>query len=188
MDCNKANKLMMDYMDLTITEEDEFLLKNHLKNCDECRESFELYTQILEEFTIDANNIIKAPEDLEINIMEKIENIQPRYIKEKVNKNIIAYVSLGMTSLFISIFILISLNKDILLISSEKMPILYKYYLFVQNIFNISIDTISISSIMEGISSIFPYILEGIKYTSIFAVVCIIVAQYLLHRRESLKV
>ena len=177
MDCNKANKLMMDYMDLTITEEDEFLLKNHLKNCDECRE-----------FTIDANNIIKAPEDLEINIMEKIENIQPRYIKEKVNKNIIAYVSLGMTSLFISIFILISLNKDILLISSEKMPILYKYYLFVQNIFNISIDTISLSSIMEGISSIFPYILEGIKYTSIFAVVCIIIAQYLLHRRESLKV
>ena len=60
--------------------------------------------------------------------------------------------------------------------------------LFVQNIFNISIDTISLSSIMEGISSIFPYILEGIKYTSIFAVVCIIVAQYLLHRRESLKV
>ena len=129
----------MDYMDLTITEEDEFLLKNHLKNCDECRESFELYTQILEEFTIDANNIIKAPEDLENNIMEKIENIQPRYIKEKVNKNIIAYLSLGMTSLFISIFILISLNKEVLLINSEKMPILYKYYLFLQNIFLSSI-------------------------------------------------
>lgn len=188
MDCNKANKLMMDYMDLNISEEDEFSLRNHLKECEECRESFELYTQILDEFSLDANNIIEAPEDFEANIMEKIEYVEPRYIKEKDNKNIIAYVSLGMTSLFISMFILASLNKDVLLNNSEKMPILYKYYLFFENIFNISIDNISLSAIWKSITTIFPYVLEGLKYTSILGLIFIIVAQYLLYRRESLKV
>ena len=187
MDCNKANKLMMDYMDFNISEEDNFLLEKHLEECEECRESFELYTQILDEFSLDAD-IIEAPEDFEINIMEKIEHIEPDYIKEKSKKNMVTYVFLGMTSLMFSLFLIVSLNKDVFLANPEKSPLLYTYYNFFDNIFNISLERFNISVIWQGISSALPYVIEGLKYTSIIVIVCMIVAQYLLHRRESLKI
>ena len=188
MDCNKANKLMMNYMDFDISEENNFLLEKHLEECEECRESFELYTQILDEFSLDADNIIEAPQDFEISVMEKIEHIEPRYIKEKTKKNMVVYVFLGMTSLVFSLFLIISLNKDVLLANPEKSPILYSYYKFFDNIFNMSLDTLNISSILQLIESILPYILEGLKYTSIITIICIVIAQFLLHRRESLKI
>ncbi|WP_250278509.1 anti-sigma factor family protein [[Clostridium] colinum] len=185
MNCNKANKLMMDYMDFNISQEDEFLLKNHLKECNECKESFELYNEILEEFSLDCNTIIEAPEDFEINIMEKIEHIEPRYIKDKVKKNMVTYVFLAMTSLVFSLFLIVYLNKDVLL--SNQSSILYKYYSFFENIFSISIETFNISYIWESILSILPYVLEGLKYTSILTIIAIIIAQYILYRRKTLK-
>lgn len=188
MDCNKANKLMMDYMDLNISEEDNFLLEKHLEECKECRESFGLYTQILDEFSLDADNIIEAPEDFEINIMEKIEHIEPRYIKEKTKKNMVAYVFLGMTSLVFSLFLIVSLNQDVFLSNPEQYPIIYGYYKFFENIFNISIDTLNISSIWALLNTILPYIIEGLKYTSIITIACMAIAQFLLRRRESLKI
>ena len=51
-----------------------------------------------------------------------------------------------------------------------------------------SLDTLNISSILQLIESVLPYILEGLKYTSIITIVCIVIAQFLLHRRESLKI
>lgn len=188
MDCNKANKLIMDYMDFNISQEDNFLLEKHLEECKECRESFELYTQILDEFSLNLDNIMETPEGFEMEIMEKIEHIEPRYIKEKTRKNIIAYVFLGMTSLMFSLFLIVSLNKDVFLANPEKLPILSTYYNFFDKLFNISLDSISISSIYEGISSIGPYVMEGIKYTSLITVACLVIAQILLRKRESLKV
>nr|WP_317358082.1 zf-HC2 domain-containing protein [uncultured Tyzzerella sp.] len=188
MDCNKANKLMMAYMDFNISEEDNFLLEKHLEDCEECKESFQLYTEILEEFSLDADNIIEAPEDFEIKIMEKIEYIEPTYIREKSKKNMVAYVFLGMTSLVFSLFLIISLNKDVFLSNPEKLPVLNTYYNFFNNIFNVSFESISLQNILNSISTILPYILEGLKYTSIVVVFCMILAQYLLYRRESLKI
>lgn len=188
MDCNKANKLMMEYMDFTISEEDNFLLEKHLEECDECKESFELYTQILDEFSLDAKNIIEAPEDFEIKVMEKIEHIEPRYIKEKNNKNILIYSFLGMTALAFSFFLMISLNKEIILSNPEQTPILNSYYQFFNNIFNLSLDTLSLNSVIETFSNILPYIWEGLKYTSIIVIIGLALAQYLLHKRESLKI
>ena len=178
----------MDYMDFNISKEDEFLLQNHLKKCSQCREDFELYTQILEEFTLDSENIIDAPENFEINIMEKIENIEPSYIKEKNNKNIIAYVFLGITSLMLSMFLIIYLNKDVFLNLKEQMPFLYNYYSFFENLSKISLETFSLSSLWEQLSVLIPYAIEGIKYTSIVSIIFIIVAQCFLRRRESLKI
>ena len=188
LDCNKANKFMMDYMDFNISEEDNFLLEKHLESCEECRESFNLYTQILDEFSLDADNIIEAPEDFEMQIMEKIEHIEPRYIKEKTNKNIITYVFLGMTSLMFSLFLIVSLNKDVFLSNPEKSPVLSAYYNFFDKLFNISLDTINLSSIYNAISSTLPYVMEGLKYTSLITIGCLLIAQLLLRRRESLKV
>ncbi|WP_317367036.1 zf-HC2 domain-containing protein [uncultured Tyzzerella sp.] len=188
MDCNKVNKLMMDYMDSNISEEDNFLLQKHLEQCDECRESFELYTQILDEFSLDADYIIEAPEDFEINIMKQIEHIEPRYIKEKTKKNMVAYVFLGMTSLMFSLFLIVSLNKEVFLSKPEQYPIICRYYKFFENIFNISIDTLNITDMISLLNTILPYIIEGLKYTSIITIICIIIAHFLLRRRESLKI
>lgn len=178
----------MEYMDFTISEENSFLLEKHLEQCEECRESFELYTQILDEFSLDAENIIEAPEDFEIKVMEKIEYIEPKYIKEKNKKNILTYSFLGMTSLAFSLFLMISLNKEVFLSNPEQTPILNSYYQFFNNIFNLSLNTLSFSSVIETFSNILPYVLEGLKYTSIVVIIGLALAQYLLHKRESLKI
>ena len=69
----------MNYMDFDISEENNFLLEKHLEECEECRESFELYTQILDEFSLDADNIIEAPQDFEISVMEKALSFTLKY-------------------------------------------------------------------------------------------------------------
>lgn len=188
LDCNKANKLIMDYMDFNISKEDEFLLQNHLKECPQCREDFELYTQILEEFTLDTQNTVEAPENFELNVMKKIENIEPTYIREKNNKNIVAYAILTVTALMFSMFFIIYLNKDAFLNIEEQMPVLYNYYLFFENLSNFSLETFSLSNLWEQIYILMPSAVEGIKYTSVIAIIFIIVAQYFLTRRESLKI
>ena len=188
VDCNRANQLIMDYMDFNISQEDEFLLKNHLKECDECRESFELYSQMLEEFSLDKKNIIQAPEDFEINVMEKIENIESRYIKEKTNKNIITYVFLAMISLTFSLFLMVSFNKDVFLSNPEKMPILNKYYLFFDKIFNISLKNLSLSSITQSLYDMVPHIIESLKYISLLMIICILIGQYILNKREKFNI
>ena len=188
MDCNKANQLMMKYMDFNISEEDEFLLKNHIKECSECNENFNLYTQILEEFSIDKENIIEAPEDFEVEIMKKIEHIEPRYIKEKSNKNILCYTALAMTTFVFSLFLLLSFNKDLLLANTEKYPILDKYYTFFESILNFNIKEDSFSSLLENLSFIMPYVINGLKYISILMIIFIIIGQYFLIKRKTLKI
>lgn len=175
-------------MDFNISKEDEFLLQNHLKECAQCREDFNLYTQILEEFTLDIENTIEAPEDFELNIMNKIENIEPAYIKEKNNKNIIAYTILTVTSLMFSMFFIIYLNKDAFLNMKEQMPILYNNYLFFENLSNFSLKTCNLSNLWQQMHILMPSAIEGVKYTSVIAIVFIIVAQYFLTKRESLKI
>ena len=188
MNCNKANQLMMDYLDLNISEENEFLLKNHLKECEECKESFNLYTQILDEFSLDKENIIEAPEDFEIEVMKKIEIIEPRYIKEKFNKTMVYYTILGMTCLSFSLFLLISFNKDSFLSNVSNSPILNKYYLFFESMFNINIQKINIHHLWENITNLTPLILEGLKYTSLIMIFFIIIGQYFVYKRKSIKV
>lgn len=187
MDCNKANDLMMDYMDFNISEEDRFLLDKHLKECKQCREEFELYSQIITEFEIDKEQI-ETPCNFEEDIMKKIEDIEPEYIKKKEEKHIIAYVSLGLTALCIAIFTMLSSKEDILLNNIENMPIAYKYYSFFDSFSNIHLKDMNFQTVLETINTCFPYVLEGIKYTSIVGIICIIIAQIYSTKKESLKI
>ncbi len=185
MNCNKANKLIMEYIDCNISPEDEFLLKNHLKICSECQESFKFYTEILEEFSLNNKTIIQAPEDFEKNVMKKIENIEPKYIKEKNNKKLITFVFLFMASLTFSIFLMISLNKDVFLENPEKMPVLRAYYYFFDKIFNISLENFSLTYIINSLYDILPHIIESLKCTSLLMLICILIAQYISNKRKN---
>ncbi len=175
MDCNKANELMMDYMDFNLSDEDRFLLEHHLKECKTCKEEFEIYSNMLEEFSVVED--IHLPEDFEVQVMEKIEAIEPKYLKQKKDNNNLIYVFIGFMALSISIFNILSYNKDIILQNIQDMPIFYKYYIVFENIFNLNLSDLSSDKFRELINLLLLYFVEGIKYSSIFVILGLVFAQ-----------
>ena len=82
MNCKAAENLIMNYMDNTLSEQDALKLNEHLKVCSECREAFEMYEMITNDFEAE-EFLVSAPENFEEELMLKIQNITPDYLTRK---------------------------------------------------------------------------------------------------------
>lgn len=66
-DCNLVKDLLPNYIDKVTSSETNIFMEEHLKNCDECRKSFE---KMSEEMKID----YKSKDEKKINIFRKVNN------------------------------------------------------------------------------------------------------------------
>jgi hypothetical protein len=73
MNCSKAEKYMMKYMDGEMTEEEAKKLNIHLQQCDKCKCDFLAYEQIMADME-DVPTIF-APADFEHQVMAKVTQL-----------------------------------------------------------------------------------------------------------------
>ncbi len=73
MDCNKAETLLMRYMDNIITKAEAEELREHTNLCSACRQDFEAYALMVNGFK--EMEIIEAPVNFEDCVMEKIRKL-----------------------------------------------------------------------------------------------------------------
>lgn len=82
MNCERANELIMKYMDGTITENEAIQLNLHINECQTCKEEFAVYDSILEEF--ESFKYVEPPKGFDEAVMEKIHALPDvSYINEK---------------------------------------------------------------------------------------------------------
>ena len=187
MDCNKANKLMMQFMDNSILEDDYLLLEQHLEECDVCKKDFSLYIEILNGFSGNIG-LVEAPEDFEDIVMNRIEDIEPEYIDLKNRFNNFYYVMGGIISLLFSISMLININKELILNNFSSDSIIYKILQF--NDYIGILSTSFVEFFMKTISIIeinLPIFLEYLRLTSFIAIIILILAQYRVYKNNRVK-
>ncbi len=141
LECKKINELMLAFMENSITEEENSFLQNHLKSCKDCSKDFALYTEILDEF-LEKDNLLEAPESLELNVMQKIENIEPKYLQIKNKMQNFCFVSLISYIALLTLTLITRFNKENILLLSNQKSILYKLLIINDHIenFNTSIS------------------------------------------------
>jgi len=86
MVCEKANELMMKYMDGLLDDFEEMNLEKHIESCEACSEDFAVYKEMLADFNHNKLEIIEAPDNFAASVMEKIEDINiyfPKKIRDK---------------------------------------------------------------------------------------------------------
>lgn len=188
MDCNKANKLMMKFMDNTISEEKYLLLEEHLEECAECQNDFSIYTEILEGFSNDME-ILEVHEDFEEKIMQKIEHIEPNYTKNKKITNIF-YWTIGIVSSFLlGLNLFFNFNK---IYVTEKFNLIsFKYILeefnnILNNFFNFIIN------LMQNIFCFFQenmiIFISNLKVICFIGIIALIILNYKNYIKNKIKV
>lgn len=99
MECRLVSELMMEYLDKTITNEDNIKLHNHIENCSSCNHEFSLLKETVE--------IIEEYEDIDIPF--EIENVVMSQIDINKYKKRINLINI-MPFLFIGISLIIGMN------------------------------------------------------------------------------
>lgn len=74
MNCIEANEYIMKYFDGSHNDIENAQLKQHLKSCSGCNDSFENLKEIFS--CIDSDNAIEPPCDFEVNVMKKINALE----------------------------------------------------------------------------------------------------------------
>ena len=119
MTCNKANAYFIKYIDSCLSEEDRKKLDSHLEECKPCKKDFSAYSEIMKEFEL--NELTKAPLDFTEQVMLKVSEIEPKWLKQSKLREKLSWVSV---SVFTSIFTLFA----VLLINAEKVSSLTQNY------------------------------------------------------------
>jgi len=74
MKCCDAEKYIMKYMDGEISQKEGEELNQHIKECQNCKESFLFYDNMIQ--LLEQMPMHEAPEDFEINVMMKIQALE----------------------------------------------------------------------------------------------------------------
>lgn len=187
MDCNKANKLMMKFMDNSLTEEEHLLLESHLQECEECKKDFSLYTEILEDFSEEIG-LIEAPESFEENVMSIIEDIEPEYVEVKNRMNKFYYLTGGAIVLLFTSSLVVNMNKELILTNFDEKSFLYKILELNEYI------SISSKSVLDFLTKTFyiiesnlPIFINYLRLASFIAIIVLVLAQYRVYKNNKVE-
>lgn len=161
-DCNLVKDLLPNYIDKVTSSETNIFMEEHLKNCDECRKSFE---KMSEEMKID----YKSKDEKKINIFRKINN------KIRLLKAIIFVIIFILVVIFIRKLVIINNIENmasevnynnyskVMIETTEKYIAKTEYY---QN--NDNFIKINTKMNDAGISKVISYKLNGKEDMRIF--------------------
>lgn len=97
-----VKNLLSFYIDNELSPNDQVKCKNHLKECDECREDY-LYLKKMKEGLAESYEGIQAPEELELTIMEQITS-NPIPYEKRISFRV--PIGIGAASLLFLMFIM----------------------------------------------------------------------------------
>lgn len=169
MDCEKSKEYMLKYIEESITGKEMFELKKHIKECRECKEEFDVYSEISGEindidFESTENNDVVS-EKFEIDVMKKISGIEFK------TEKILIFLT-GIISLCVAFAIFIEVCQNIVF--------------FDKNIFDSAIENSTgffekISLVMKlNIASVLQFISEffwNMRYFSLFMIFFVMIGK-----------
>lgn len=188
MDCKKANDLMMKFMDSELNEDDAFLLKEHVNNCHSCKEDFIIYNQILEEFS-DLNNVISAPDDFEINVMSKINDLGNIYSNAEIRKDNVFCILWGLFSVFAGLGTMLVLYKESIINFLSGTPNMSKLIQYLEPV-EVFADNFKYSFIqlVNSVMSVATEYAVNLKYVSLIIFILLIAAQYFIYKKDKVEI
>lgn len=103
MECKLASELMMEYLDKTITNEDNIKLLNHIENCSTCKYEFSLLKETVD--IIEEYEDVDIPLELENVVMSQIDINKYKKKISLINK--IPFLFVGISLIILMNFIII---------------------------------------------------------------------------------
>lgn len=127
MNCIKAEKLMMSYMDNTLSENDAKKLNEHIKICEDCKEAFFVYEMMQD--SLENAELVEAPDGFEQNVMSKISSIVPDYLtKENISVYSIQSVVWGLFTIFFGAGIMLNMYSQPIMNYISQNEYIAKFY------------------------------------------------------------
>ena len=126
MNCDKADLLMMKYMDGEISISEAKLLNSHLLVCEICKEAFIVYDLVLE--TLEGFDDVEAPESFQDAVMVKIVGL-PKLEKQHVysKKDRMKLVLAGSFVSMLSVGAILISYREALIENFINHPVLGEY-------------------------------------------------------------
>lgn len=147
MNCKKAEELMMNYMDNTLSPKDAEKLNEHLINCKDCKESFFIYEMVQD--TLENNEIIEAPIDFEKELMIKISDITPVYLAKKdLSIDCLNSIVWGSFTMLLGTGIMLNIYNEPIMNYIEQNEAISNFYNAITPLNNV---------ITESINNVFVY-------------------------------
>ena len=110
LDCDRSNDLIMKYMDGCLSAKEAIVLKQHIDVCSSCAEDFKIYSEMLSGFG--ELTIVNAPDDFEVCVMNKIQNLEENERKVTIVKgDNIVIVAFGVISAIFGLAFIAYLNN-----------------------------------------------------------------------------
>jgi len=180
MECEKANDLMMKYMDGILTESEADLLNKHIKTCNRCKEDFLAYDAIMDDFS--EMTLSEPPEGFELRVMSIIKQLPEAGLKS-VNRAL--YGVLGVFSVLLGIGIILDMNKEQLLNWMDQYPrlkpLLDIYAPISAAAGNISLE---VTAALSQAMSYLQQVISGLYYVPLLLFGVLTAAQFVIYRRE----
>jgi hypothetical protein len=168
MNCKDAEKLIMNYMDNTLSEKDAIKLNEHLKQCGECREAFAVYEVMMDHFQ--GIEIVEAPVCFEQELMTKISAIEPVYLTQKpISMEWVHSLIWGLITLLFGTGVILNVYKDKIMGYLSQNQYTAEFYQTISPVGNLFVQYIN-----EGfkyVESITAY-LSGFGIFSYLKIIC----------------
>lgn len=113
MDCKTASALIMSYVDGTIEENALADLQKHMKECYQCSEEFQLFTEMVK--GIEELPMLEPSNNFETNIMEAIDLELYTTRTKKLQKYSPIFISIGMYLTFLITTVKPGIQKNVVL-------------------------------------------------------------------------
>lgn len=185
MDCNNASSLMMKYMDNMLTDSEATELGIHINVCSSCKEDFDIYTAISDEFAADSAILFEAPDDFEALVMAEISLLEAHDITPATKDTFMGFV-LGISSMIFGLGLTISMYKEQLLDFASGYPWLSDLITGASRISDLVFSQINSFTIATtSYFSTFNSLIVNSKYVILFIVAALTVAQYVLYTKSN---
>ncbi len=83
MDCAKANELMVEFVEGTLSQDVHRRVKEHVENCPQCLKELEKVSSTSRILQALGRQVVKAPEDLDREITQSIRNAGAWYFVKR---------------------------------------------------------------------------------------------------------
>jgi len=180
MDCEKANDLMMKYMDGILTEPEAQSLHGHIKVCGRCKEDFLIYDGIMGDFS--KMTLSEPPEGFEMRVMNIVRQLPETGLKS-VRRSL--YGVLGVFSVLLGLGIIMNMNRESLLNwigrYPQFKPLLDAYAPIADAFGKISMQ---VSAALSQVSAYLQQAASNLYYVPLLLFLALAAAQLFIYKRE----
>lgn len=187
MECSRSDKLIMKYMDSTITKNEAEMLHKHLSECSDCMEDFKIYDEIMTDFA--EVELVPAPDNFEDAVMAKVLECGVEYGKRANAADSLFTFVIGAVSVLFGLGFMLVVNREQIMSYLLESDIFGPYAKTVSPMVNVVMEyTNSFINQITDFASGIGGIISDYKYIVLVGFVALLVAQYILRKKDKVEV